>query len=165
MNFHDCIIDTLTTVLTTEVILRINILWQTYKMQPHSGHTTLNPPVNHLATIFCGFTERWIFRLADSTFVTKIFTIRQTVVITFITAALISITYQLLQVLFELHIRNSLWLILRELTGSLLNEVLLILLFPFPCFVSRSFTFSFFLDVFLFSCCFLEVILSPVSSL
>ena len=125
----------------------------------------LNPLVKHLATIFCGFTERWIFRLADSTFVTKIFTIRQTVVITFITAALISITYQLLQVLFELHIRNSLWLILRELTGSLLNEVLLILLFPFPCFVSRSFTFSFFLDVFLFSCCFLEVILSPVSSL
>ena len=69
---------------------------------------TLNPFVNHLATTFFGFTERWIFRLADSAFVTKIFTVRRTVVITFITAALISITYQLLQVLSELQTRSSL---------------------------------------------------------
>ena len=114
LNSHECIINTLTTVFTNKVILRINILRQTYEMEPsvHIESTchivTLNPLVNHLATTFFGFTERWIFRLADSAFVTKIFTVRRTVVITFITAALISITYQLLQVLSELQTRSSL---------------------------------------------------------
>ena len=78
---------------TNKVILRINILRQRYKMERLRAHVTLNPLVSHLATTF---------------FVTKIFTVRRTVIITFITAALISITYQLLQVLPELQTRSSL---------------------------------------------------------
>ena len=113
-------------------------------MEPLCAHVTLNPLVNYLATAFFGFTERWILRIADSTFVTKIFTIRRTVIITFVSAALISITCQFFQVLSEFQTRSSLWSFLRGLTGSLLNEVLLILLSSIPCFVSGSLAFSLF---------------------
>ena len=118
-------------------------------MEPLCAHVTLNPLVNYLATAFFGFTERWILRIADSTFVTKIFTIRRTVIITFVSAALISITCQFFQVLSEFQTRSSLWSFLRGLTGSLLNEVLLILLSSIPCFVSGSL--AFFLFSLLFS--------------
>ena len=113
-------------------------------MEPFCAHVTLNPLVNYLATAFFGFTERWILRIADSTFVTKIFTIRRTVIITFVSAALISITCQFFQVLSEFQTRSSLWSFLRGLTGSLLNEVLLILLSSIPCFVSGSLAFCLF---------------------
>ena len=91
LNFHDCTINTLHNSFHKQTSSG-STFWGKHIRWNHSTHMS---QWIHLSSIlllhFLVSLKDWIFRLADFAFVTKIFSVRWTIAITFVTATLICI--------------------------------------------------------------------------